>query len=52
MVVTAGLFARVDSKIGQMIAEATEKILADRQKAVQEAEEEDHGLTRHFSHVR
>ncbi len=47
-----GLFERVDSKLGKRIAETTEKILSGRQKATGEAVEEDHGLTRHFSHVR
>ena len=50
--VFTGLFKRVDSKLGERIAETTEKILSGRQKATDEAGEEDHGLTRHFSHVR
>jgi hypothetical protein len=48
----AGLFERVDSKLGKRIAEATETILGEREKAAGEADEEDHGLTRHFSNVR
>ena len=50
--VPTGLFERVDSKLGKRIAETTEKILSGRQKATDEAGEEDHGLKRHFSHVR
>ena len=38
--------------MGKRIAEMTEKILEERVKAVKGAAEEDHGLTRHFSHVR